>query len=360
MTGDVRERLEAALSVIQNYAISDNAMLRVGTTDLPLDVACLRALLSQPTVGREEVARRFARFASEALANSGLRHICVRDDAPVAFMEADKLLALLAPSGAPGGWRELHPATAAMVANFADALAAKLRRSEEKYGYSDGWARTDWREECQAQLLEHVRKGDPLDVAAYAAFCWAHGWPSSPALASEPGGGNLKDLRRDFLDWEAGLLRKGELKRTARKAGWNGEGEVVDWCRATLKDHELGGGEESEACSIQNYVKHLQAENKRQARMAREAALAASGAPGLSGELRGLEPLHATTPSGAPGGWRLVPLEPTQAMLAALVDAGNGLSGSDLSNEERERVCYRAMLAAAPALAAPEPVEEGS
>lgn len=78
----------------------------------------------------------------------------------------------------------LHPRTAKLVRTFAAALAHKLRAAEKKYGYSDGWASGDWEAECQRMLLEHVAKGDPLDVAAYAAFCWQNRW-STAADTSE-------------------------------------------------------------------------------------------------------------------------------------------------------------------------------
>lgn len=70
---------------------------------------------------------------------------------------------------------ELHPATARLVARFAEALSEKLAAAEKKYGYSDGWADADWMDECRAKLLEHIQKGDPRDVAAYCAFLWHHG-----------------------------------------------------------------------------------------------------------------------------------------------------------------------------------------
>lgn len=73
----------------------------------------------------------------------------------------------------------LHPQTAELVARFAEALAAKLHKAEQKYGYSDGWMRDDWRGECADKLVEHVQKGDPRDVAAYCAFMWHHGWRCS-------------------------------------------------------------------------------------------------------------------------------------------------------------------------------------
>lgn len=69
----------------------------------------------------------------------------------------------------------LHPATTGLVLAFAGALAEKLEAAQRKYGYDDGWADPSWMDECRAQLQEHVAKGDPRDVAAYAAFLWYHG-----------------------------------------------------------------------------------------------------------------------------------------------------------------------------------------
>ena len=73
---------------------------------------------------------------------------------------------------------DLHPETRRLVQGFAAALAAKLHAAEKKYGYSDGWLATNWKQECQFNLLKHVAKGDPRDVAAYCAFMWKHGWPT--------------------------------------------------------------------------------------------------------------------------------------------------------------------------------------
>ena len=73
----------------------------------------------------------------------------------------------------------LHPVTADLVSRFMGALAEKLAAAEAKYGYSDGWADPAWQEECRRQLHHHAAKGDPRDVAAYAAFCWHHGWSTS-------------------------------------------------------------------------------------------------------------------------------------------------------------------------------------
>lgn len=68
----------------------------------------------------------------------------------------------------------LHPETEALVDRFAVAMKAKLLAAQNKYGYTDGWKRKDWMEECRDKLIEHVQKGDPCDVAAYAMFLWHH------------------------------------------------------------------------------------------------------------------------------------------------------------------------------------------
>lgn len=71
---------------------------------------------------------------------------------------------------------DLHPDSKRLVQQFAEALAHKLKAAEEKYGYRDGWLTQDWQDECRQHLRDHIAKGDPQDVAIYAAFCWARGW----------------------------------------------------------------------------------------------------------------------------------------------------------------------------------------
>lgn len=85
-------------------------------------------------------------------------------------------------------WPELHHSTRRLVIRFAHALADKLDVAERKYGYSNSWEQTDWMDKCRADLLEHVGKGDPRDVAAYCAFLWHHGEKTSLAqrAASQP------------------------------------------------------------------------------------------------------------------------------------------------------------------------------
>lgn len=74
---------------------------------------------------------------------------------------------------------ELHPQSKNLVQGFAYALAEKLRAAELKYGYGDAWRTDDWAAECQREIRHHMEKGDPRDVAIYAAFMWARGWSTN-------------------------------------------------------------------------------------------------------------------------------------------------------------------------------------
>jgi hypothetical protein len=80
----------------------------------------------------------------------------------------------------------LDPTTKIMVCDFAEAVGDKLHRAEEKYGYRDGWRTDDWEEKCRADLVAHLNKGDPLDVAIYAAFLWARRWSTAPVWPRPP------------------------------------------------------------------------------------------------------------------------------------------------------------------------------
>lgn len=71
---------------------------------------------------------------------------------------------------------DLHPATKQLVIDYANALADKLLAAEHKYGRRDDWMTQDWEDECREKLMDHIKKGDPLDVAAYSAFMWKRGW----------------------------------------------------------------------------------------------------------------------------------------------------------------------------------------
>lgn len=89
--------------------------------------------------------------------------------------------------------REAGGATDALVDAFAAALKAKLRAAEAKHGWNSGWLDPACVPELRAEMLRHIAKGDPRDVAAYAAFLWFHGEPTveggRPAPV-DPGGRN--------------------------------------------------------------------------------------------------------------------------------------------------------------------------
>jgi hypothetical protein len=88
----------------------------------------------------------------------------------------------------PSKSSEPRKTTADLVRRFAGALADKLAKAEQKYGYTDAWMNPGWEEECQKKLVEHIRKGDPRDVAAFCAFMWHHSWRtcSAESRAAQP------------------------------------------------------------------------------------------------------------------------------------------------------------------------------
>lgn len=145
----------------------------------------------------------------------------------------------------------LHPDTAALVSNFAVALAAKLRNAEQKYGYSNGWLTDNWEAECRQQLDKHVAKGDPLDVAAYAAFMWRHGWRTAPATAvREPDAETLRQQvarLREALNEAVTAMRSFSIfVRTKERAHEHGvelyDSILAKLGRAALADAPRGPG----------------------------------------------------------------------------------------------------------------------
>ncbi|KGX96474.1 hypothetical protein Y023_5062 [Burkholderia pseudomallei A79D] len=77
---------------------------------------------------------------------------------------------------------------------FTRALANKLLAAQRKYGYSDNWMRDGWADECRAELMRHIQKGDPRDVAAYCAFLWHHNESTAPSPIDERAPFDLTDM----------------------------------------------------------------------------------------------------------------------------------------------------------------------
>ena len=84
---------------------------------------------------------------------------------------------------------EIHPSTAETIVNMSVDLAKKLYKSQVKYGLDRGWRyppTTDKdvesgrffmnREGCVDALINHINKGDHIDVIAYVMFMRDMGW----------------------------------------------------------------------------------------------------------------------------------------------------------------------------------------
>ncbi|WP_434619273.1 hypothetical protein [Azospirillum sp. B2RO_4] len=141
----------------------------------------------------------------------------------------------------------LHPNTATLVRDFAEAMAKKLRAFEVKHGWTANWMRPDWRGELAAELLRHVHKGDPIDVAAYAAFAWFHGWSVTPAEASATSGGHgasprlAEEIAREMANEM--VRARNTLNNFVRESADPGADAMASlWCMGQLlaKAHAAG------------------------------------------------------------------------------------------------------------------------
>lgn len=116
---------------------------------------------------------------------------------------------------------DLAPQTRDLVAHFAAALSTKLYEAQVKYGFEGKWRDPGGQGDLITQLLDHVRKGDPLDVAAYCAFAWSHGWSIAPVVPVVSGAEQVR-AQTDRLTFEDELAQaRGLRSRRQRK--------VQDW-----------------------------------------------------------------------------------------------------------------------------------
>ena len=76
--------------------------------------------------------------------------------------------------------QQLDLRTMELINRFSIALQRKLFEAQVKYGYEADWMNNDWEAECRKELMRHIEKGDPVDVAAFCAFMWHHAWSTSP------------------------------------------------------------------------------------------------------------------------------------------------------------------------------------
>jgi hypothetical protein len=126
-----------------------------------------------------------------------------------------------------------HPMTEKLVKDFTEALRLKLRAAEKKYGYAAEWADDgdNWpAPQCYHHLMQHLRKGDPRDVAIYCAFLWFHGlstercfdgeWHelAKSILETKDADSDNETLKKRITELEFYLQHKDELEYCGDKA----------------------------------------------------------------------------------------------------------------------------------------------
>lgn len=165
----------------------------MGEANLPLLKEDIESAISSLSTATPSTPEWFDQpFIADALASFGMKTptprqygevIANRYRARIAELEAEAK----EPFSASPYVSRLNPETLQLVRRFAEAMALKLLAAEKKYGYSSHWASPEWMDECKALLLEHLNKGDPVDVANYCAFLWFHKekTPSVPRFTPE-------------------------------------------------------------------------------------------------------------------------------------------------------------------------------
>lgn len=66
-----------------------------------------------------------------------------------------------------------------------EELRLKMIRNQEKYGWSNEWLTSDWENECRENMMKHIQKGDPRDVAIYAMFMMYRGWSTASPVTED-------------------------------------------------------------------------------------------------------------------------------------------------------------------------------
>lgn len=190
---------------------------------------------------------------------------------------------------------ELHPDTQNLVADFCTVLAEKLYKAQLKYGYDADWKQDGWHTQCLSHFHQHIAKGDPRDVAAYCAFMWYHGWKTesvSGPVVPEECPADISVLMASHSD---SLFNDDDAQ------------EIWNACRAVMLQSKYRDLSQPVDPQISEYEKIM---------------------------------LWA--------GWVMVPVEPTDEMIAAAMNCEDVLFNSDESFCVQFGNIYEAMLAAAP------------
>lgn len=78
-----------------------------------------------------------------------------------------------------------------LLCRFNKDLLDKLLANERKYQFGYSWKESNWEEQLQRDLLQHIEKGDPRDTAIFSLFAWHHQWPTARPLP-ENGKGEME------------------------------------------------------------------------------------------------------------------------------------------------------------------------
>lgn len=197
-------------------------------------VSALRIAAQRPSPsgdGLRDAAETALKFIESQMSYSQPAHDMGEEPSDQFTYDAVPVVMDLQKALVPTDTFDLHSYTRDLVSRFATALSEKLSRSEKKYGYSDNWADPTWQAECQKEFRQHVAKGDPIDVAAFCAFMWHHGWPivatTTPSDNGESGSERnsaciegssgtyavpLSDLEQEMLEALKGVVRVADRK----------------------------------------------------------------------------------------------------------------------------------------------------
>ena len=237
-----------------------------------------RATLSQPADARERIARIIDPEAHEAYDSAyRLKHQTAQMQwitrVNVSRAKADAIIAAGLVADEPVKNDPLED----LVTRFSAALLEKLKAAREKYGYrGELWRESDWEQDCQQGLLNHLAKGDPRDVAAYCAFMWYHGWSTvapdddelhgcrealrKAAIQNAKNEANISDLNDMVLRY----MHRAKSSEAQNRAEWHTTGWVrarnsgrilLVWREfAGVREHvELGYYSDSKAAWVNTY-----------------------------------------------------------------------------------------------------------
>lgn len=108
---------------------------------------------------------------------------------------------------------EIHPTTHREFMRFTMAVYRKLRMAEVKYGYQDNWFRQGWAAEAAMHTAQHIRKGDPLDVAIYMMFHHINQWSTERIM----GAVEIANRKIEMLAPDEEIVGGNKVRKTAKR-----------------------------------------------------------------------------------------------------------------------------------------------